>query len=124
MTLVDTSVWIEHLRRGSARLTELLNDERVLCHPFVLGELACGDLRNRAEILALLAELPQVQVAEQHEVLHLLETRRLYGRGLGWVDAHLLASCLLAGCVLWTLDKPLARVAGVLKVSAQPVGGR
>lgn len=124
MTLVDTSVWIEHLRRGSARLTELLNDEQVLCHPFVLGELACGDLRNRAEILALLAELPQVQVAEQHEVLHLLETRRLYGRGLGWVDAHLLASCLLTGCVLWTLDKPLARVAGVLKVSAQPVGGR
>ena len=124
MTLVDTSVWIEHLRRGSARLTELLNDEQVLHHPFVLGELACGDLRNRAEILGLLAELPQLQVAEQHEVLHLLETRRLHGRGLGWVDAHLLASCLLAGCGLWTLDRPLARVAGVLRVLAQPLGGK
>ncbi len=118
MILVDTSVWIEHLRRGNTRLAELLNDEQVTCHAFVTGELACGNLRNRGEVLTLLRELPHVQVAEHHEVLHLLETRRLYGRGLGWVDAHLLASSLLTGCRVWTLDKALAHVAAALKVSA------
>ncbi|MFQ5827619.1 MAG: type II toxin-antitoxin system VapC family toxin [Candidatus Methylomirabilia bacterium] len=118
MTLVDTSVWIEHLRAGSGRLRSLLFDEQVLCHPFVVGELACGDLRNREEVLGLLAALPEARVAEHEEALHLLELERLSSRGLGWIDVHLLASALLTGCSLWTLDGPLRRAAAALKVSA------
>lgn len=117
MILVDTSVWIEHLRKGSARLRSLLYNEQVLCHPFVLGELACGTLRNRQEILSTLRALPEAHVAEQEEVLRFLEARRLYGRGLGWVDAHLLASTLLTGCALWTLDQPLRKAAAALRVA-------
>ena len=116
MILVDTSVWIEHLRTGSERLRSLLYNEQVLCHPFVVGELACGTLHNRPEILSMMRALPQAHVAEQEEVLRFLEARRLYGRGLGWVDAHLLASTLLTGCTLWTLDKPLRRAAAALDV--------
>ena len=116
MILVDTSVWIEHLRKGSERLKSLLYDEQVLCHPFVVGELACGTLHNRQEILSTLRALPEARVAEQEEVLRFLEARRLYGRGLGWVDAHLLASTLLTGCKLWTLDQPLRRAADALHV--------
>jgi len=118
MILVDTSVWIEHLRWGHERLQSLLYDEQVLCHPFIVGELACGTLRNRQEILSLLSALPEPRVAEHEEVLHLVEERRLYGGGLGWVDAHLLALVLLTRCTLWTLDKPLRRAAAALKISA------
>ncbi|MFQ5881693.1 MAG: type II toxin-antitoxin system VapC family toxin [Candidatus Methylomirabilales bacterium] len=118
MILVDTSVWIEHLRTGNRRVRSLLYDEQVLCHPFIVGELACGTLRNREEILTLLTALPEARVAEHQEVLHLLEAERLYGRGLGWVDAHLLASALITGCPLWTLDNPLQRMAAALKISA------
>ncbi|MFQ5902274.1 MAG: type II toxin-antitoxin system VapC family toxin [Candidatus Binatia bacterium] len=117
MILVDTSVWVGHLRAGSERLRSLLSEEQVLCHPFIVGELACGALRNRQEILGLLTALPEARVAEHQEVLHLLEERLLYARGLGWVDAHLLASALLTGCALWTLDKPLRNTAIALKVS-------
>ncbi len=118
MILVDTSVWIEHLRKGSERLRSLLYNEQVLCHPYVVGELACGTLHNRQEILSTLRALPEARVAEQEEVLRFLEARRLYGHGIGWVDAHLLASTLLTGCKLWTLDQPLRRAAAVLHVSA------
>jgi predicted nucleic acid-binding protein len=114
MILVDTSVWIEHLRKRSDHLSTLLREEQVLCHPFILCELACGMLQRRREILDLLAALPGVPVAECAEVLHLLEAERLYGRGLGWVDVNLLASSRLARCTLWTLDKKLRRVAGTL----------
>ena len=116
MILVDTSVWIQHLRKGSDQLRSLLDEEQVFCHPFVVGELACGALRNRQEVLSLLRALPQARVAEHEEVLHLLEGRHLYGRGLGWVDAHLLASALLTGCTLWTFDKPLRRAAAALEI--------
>jgi predicted nucleic acid-binding protein len=116
MILVDTSVWVEHLRNGSQRLKTLLHNEQVLCHRFVLGELACGMLHQREEILGNLRALPEARVAEHEEVLHLLEARRLYGRGLGWVDANLLASALLSGCTLWTLDKTLRRAAAALCV--------
>ena len=116
MILVDTSVWIEHLRKGSERLRSLLYDEQVLCHPFVVGELACETLRNRQEILSTLRALPEAHVAEQEEVLRFLEARRLSGRGLGWVDANLLASTLLTGCTLWTLDQPLRKAAAALHV--------
>jgi predicted nucleic acid-binding protein len=110
--LVDTSVWIEHLRRGSAALVECLEAGNVWTHPFIIGELACGNLRNRDEVLGLLTRLPQAPVAGHTEVLELVEARRLMGRGLGWIDMHLLASSLLAGVPLWTLDKPLAAAAG------------
>ena len=116
MILVDTSVWIEHLRVGSERLKALLLDEQVLCHPFVVGELACGTLQKRGDILSMLKALPQAQLLEHEEVLSFLEARRLYGRGIGWVDAHLLGSTLLMGCSLWTLDKPLRRAAAALNV--------
>ena len=116
MILVDTSVWIEHLRWGNDRLRALLFDEQVLCHPFIVGELACGRLENRSEILSMLTVLPEAQVLEHGEVLSFLEARRLYGRGIGWVDAHLLASTLLTKCTLWTLDKPLRRAAAALNV--------
>jgi predicted nucleic acid-binding protein len=116
MILVDTSVWIKHFRAGNERLKGLLLDGQVLCHPFVVGELACGTLRKRAEILSMLKSLPQAQLLEHEEVLGFLEARRLYGRGMGWVDAHLLASTLLTGCMIWTFDKPLRRAAAVLNV--------
>ena len=116
MILADTSVWVEHLRLGSERLRSLLHNEQVLCHPFVVGELACGTLHNRQEILSTLRALPEARVAEQEEVLRFLEARRLYGRGLGWVDANLLASTLLTGCNLWTLDQPLRKAAAALHV--------
>ena len=116
MILVDTSVWIDHLRVGSERLKALLLDEQVLCHPFVVGELACGTLHRRSEILSMLKALPEAQLLEHEEVLSFLEARRLYGGGIGWVDAHLLASTLLTGCTLWTLDKPLRRAAAALNL--------
>ena len=118
MILVDTSVWVQHLRKGSDRLRSLLDEEQVVCHPFVIGELACGTLRNRQEVLSLLKALPLARVAEHEEVLHLLEGRHLHGRGLGWVDAHLVASALLTGGTLWTFDKPLGRAATALNISA------
>ena len=118
MILVDTSVWIDHFRRDSDRLRDLLHDEQVLTHPFVIGELACGNLRNREEILSLLGALPRAESAEADEVLRLIEVRKLHGKGLGWVDAHLLASTLLSGCTIWTLDKAMGDAAARLKVSA------
>lgn len=119
MVLVDTSVWIDHLTRGNSRLAQLLNDGMVLCHPFVIGELACGRLRNRQEILGLLAALPQVPVADHEEVLRLIDRHSLFGRRLGWVDVHLLGSTLLAAAALWTLDKSLNQAASVLRVAAE-----
>jgi predicted nucleic acid-binding protein len=117
VTLVDTSVWINHLRRGTPGLKVLLEDEQVFIHPFVIGELACGSIRNRAEILGLLERLPQAQVAEHQEVMAFVASRRLYGRGIGWLDAHLLATALLSGATLWTLDRPLARIAASLGIA-------
>ncbi len=118
MILVDTSVWIDHLRKGDRELAGLLNEGVVLCHPFVIGELACGNLKNRREILSLLAALPTAPVATHEEGLHLVADRKLDGKGLGWIDVHLLASALLSKCTLWTKDKALAAVASSLKVNA------
>jgi len=116
--LADTSIWIDHLRKRSGKLAALLDDGRVVCHPFVIGELACGNLRNRTEILSLLTALPSTTLAAHEEVLRLVSDRKLHGKGLGWIDAHLLASTLLTGCTLWTKDKALAAAARVLKVHA------
>ncbi|MES9939597.1 MAG: type II toxin-antitoxin system VapC family toxin [Candidatus Thiodiazotropha sp. 6PLUC1] len=108
MILVDTSVWIDHLRSGDDALMTLLNSARVLMHPFVLGELACGNLRQRVEVLSLLQNLPQAAVAQDGEVLFFIEQHELMGRGIGYVDAHLMAAVVLdRGARLWTRDKRL-----------------
>ena len=111
MTLVDTSVWIAHFRQAGSRLGELLSEGSVVVHPFVLGELACGNWKHRARILGDLETLPAAVSATHEEVLRLVEDRKLWGLGIGWIDAHLLASALLSNCQLWTLDERLERVA-------------
>jgi predicted nucleic acid-binding protein len=116
MILVDTSVWVAHLRGDSAHLRKLLNDGEVLCHPFVVGELACGNIKNRSEILSLLQVLPLAKTANNEEVLRLIETKNLMGIGLGFIDVHLLASALLAKVPLWTLDKQLKAASSKLSV--------
>ncbi len=117
MILVDTSVWVDHLRVGDPELGRLLDRSLVLGHVLVRGELACGNLRRRAEVLALLADLPQAVVAEDGEVMALIDRQRLMGRGIGYVDAHLLTATLLTpGARLWTRDVRLAAVAGQLGV--------
>ncbi len=110
MVLVDTSVWVEHLRSGTIGLATLLNDGRVVCHPFIVGELACGNLSRRGEILALLQDLPRASCAENHEILQFIEDNKLMGKGLGYIDIHLLMSALLTGIPLWTIDKRLQEV--------------
>ncbi|MBI3768557.1 MAG: type II toxin-antitoxin system VapC family toxin [Deltaproteobacteria bacterium] len=117
MTLVDTSVWLDHLRHRNGALVDLLGDDQVACHSFVVGELACGHLRNRREILSLLAALPQADVVEHDEALAFLATHGLPGMGLGWIDVHVLASAVLAGTTLWTLDGSLRRAAQRLRVA-------
>lgn len=114
--LVDTCLWIDHLRRGHSGLAAHLEAGEVETHPFVVGELACGDLRRRDEVLSLLASLPQVAEATHEEVLTMMQTRRLYGCGLGWVDVHLLASALLSHTPLWTTDRRLASKARRLEI--------
>ena len=108
--LVDTSVWIDHLRKRNATLVHHLETMQVSTHPFVIGEVACGSLANRAQFLKLLAAMPQVAPASHDEVLHFIVAHRLMGRGLGWIDMHLLASASLAKLPLWTLDKRLSAV--------------
>ena len=111
MTLVDTSIWANHLRRADPRLVRLLRDAQVVCHPFVVGELACAHLGRRAEVLALLARLPTLLPVSQAEALAFVESNHLAGRGVGWVDVHLLASARLARASVFTADKALARAA-------------
>ncbi len=117
MILVDTSVWANHLRSAEPRLAALLRSRRVLLHPFVLGELACGNLPKRAGTIAFLDELPVAALASEAEVRHLLESRRLWGSGLGWVDLHLLASALIEESKLWTADRPMAAAARHLGIA-------
>jgi predicted nucleic acid-binding protein len=118
MILVDTSVWIDHLRTGDKSLSNLLDAGRVLAHPFVTGELALGNLRQRAIILDALSDLPQAKVATDTEVRHFIDGHALFGRGIGYVDAHLLAAVrLTAGAALWTRDKRLQKVADRLKLA-------
>ena len=118
MILVDTSVWIAHLRREEPRLAKLLAGGQVLIHPFVIGELACGNLRRRDDVLAYLDRLESALPATDSEARKLLETHRLMGQGLGWIDVHLLAACLLSHARLWTLDHHLSQAAGQLRIAA------
>jgi len=118
LILVDTSVWVDHLRRGNARLEALLGDGLVLVHPFVVGELALGRLKRRDEVLGLLGEMPRAEAASQDEALEFVDHHDLVGNGVGWVDVHLLVSAALTGASLWTLDRPLAAAAGRLALLA------
>jgi predicted nucleic acid-binding protein len=115
--LVDTSVWIDHLRSGEPALATALEGGRVMMHPFVLGELACGNLQNRREVLRLLNALPAAPTATDPEALDFIERRALMGRGLGYIDVHLLASTALAADArMWTRDRRLAAVAAELEL--------
>ena len=112
MILVDTSVWVDHLRAGDDELVRLLTGLSVLVHPFVVGELACGNIHNRAEVLKLLSDLPSAISATDSEALFYIEQHQLMGRGIGYIDAHLLAAVSLTPpALLWTRDRPLARIA-------------
>jgi len=117
MILTDTSVWVRHLRQTDPLLVRLLDENLVLIHPFIIGELACGNLKNRQEILGHLETLPMAKMAEHPEVLAMLESQKLTGKGLGWVDVHLLAAASLSGAELWTLDKGLHRATEYLKIN-------
>jgi predicted nucleic acid-binding protein len=107
----DSSVWIDHFRRGNARLSALLEAGQAACHEFILGEIACGSHARRADVLEAMRFLPRVAPASHDEVMVLVNRRRLWGRGLGWIDAHLLAAAAVAGIPLWTLDRRLATAA-------------
>ncbi len=116
MILVDTSVWVDHFRVGDAQLVDLLERAKVVMHPFVVGEVACGSLRDRASVLELLQDLPAASVAESEELLGFIDRHGLHGKGIGYVDVHLLASVALTeGAKLWTRDKRL-------RVAAQALG--
>ena len=121
MILVDTSVWVSHLRYGNSHLKQLLNNGDVMCHPFVIGELACGNLKNRDEILSLLYSLPTARSAEQSEVLGFINAHRLMGRGLGWIDIHLLISALLSDVLFWTQDNKLRLASSEFNIGHCPV---
>jgi predicted nucleic acid-binding protein len=117
MTLVDTSVWIDHLRQGDDELVAALLVGQVLIHPWVVGELAYGNLHDRKQVLDLLQSLPLSPVADENEVLFFIDQHALIGRGIGYVDVHLLASARLAKARLWTRDKRLATVANELGIA-------
>lgn len=117
MVLVDTSVWVEFLRKGNDLLLDLLVEQRVAVHPLIIGELSVGNVAGRDEFLKLLGNLPQVVEASHEEVYQLIENHRLWGKGVGFFDLHILSSSLLCDMPLWTLDKRLAEIAGSLKLS-------
>lgn len=118
--LIDTSVWIAHLREDEPTLRRLLQNGLVMMHPFVMGEIACGNLRPRSAILKDLATLDPAPRAQDAEVMRLLENRTLWGKGLGWIDVHLLASTLISDARLWTLDRALHTAANRLGVNWMP----
>lgn len=114
--LVDTSIWVDHLRKTNPILKELLENNYVVIHPFIVGELACGSFGNRDEIIDLLQLLPKCKEADFVEVLNLVSSKKLYGKGIGFVDINLAASSLLTPCLLWTADKRLDKIAIELKI--------
>ncbi|MDP2751213.1 MAG: type II toxin-antitoxin system VapC family toxin [Rhodocyclaceae bacterium] len=120
MILADTSIWIDHLRNANGPLTLLLHNDMICCHPWVVGELACGHLKQRENILDLLRALPTLMPATENEVLHFIELRRLMGRGIGYIDAHLLAACTLHTAKIWTDDKRLMAVSAEVGLAYRP----
>lgn len=120
MIVVDTSVWIEHFRRGCRVLMHLLAHDRVMMHPYIVGELACGHLRKRADTISLLQTLPHAKTASDADTLYFLERQKLYGKGLGYIDLHLLAAVVITGSQLWSMDKALQRQADALHIAFVP----
>ncbi len=117
MILVDTAVWIDHLHKAIPWLTALLGRSEALSHPFVVGELACGQIQKRTAFLANVSEMPKALVASDDEVLELIESHRLMGKGLSYIDVHLLASALISNAAFWTTDKRLAMIAFQLRLA-------
>ena len=117
MVIVDTSIWATHLRQGSRQLEKLLMNAEVMCHPFIIGELACGHLNNRNEIISLFQSLPMAPTIEFDEFLYFIDRNHLTGKGVGFVDVHLLASAQLRGVPLWTADKRLKSAADLLQLT-------
>jgi predicted nucleic acid-binding protein len=117
MVLVDTAVWIDYFHRGDRQMQSMLAEDRVLAHPMVTGELACGNLTPREETLTRLHRLPVAVRARDEDVLALIEANRLYGRGVGYTDMHLVASAILSDCRLWTRDRRLMRIAESLELA-------
>ena len=111
MVLVDTSVWINHLHTGNPKLKILLLETAVFSHPFIIGELACGNIKNRKEVFSLLGTLPTSLEVTSKEFHYFVEHNKLMGKGIGFVDIHLLASARLSRILLWTEDKNLKKVA-------------
>jgi predicted nucleic acid-binding protein len=116
MILVDTSIWIDHFNKADKELANLLQSGRVCIHPFIIGELACGNISNRTEILNLLNALPRLEPVFENEIYTLIENKKLYGIGLGFIDVHLLASALIDNVKLWTRDKTLKQSAIKLNI--------
>ncbi len=121
MILVDTSVWVDHLRSCDDVLAGLLDAGMVLTHPFVIGEIALGNMREREIVLTAMSDLPGATIATEAEVLHFIHRHRLYGRGIGYVDAHLLAAAAMTPGSLWTNDKRLNAIAGQLELAIAPM---
>ena len=117
MILADTSVWIKHFREGQTHLISLLEQGFIACHPFIIGELACGSLKNRSEIINLLEALPKVKVLEHSEAMEFIESQELMSLGIGYIDTHLLGSSLISDCPLWTFDKALKKTARFLNTA-------
>jgi hypothetical protein len=118
--LVDTSVWVDHLREGDHILTELLEQGAVVCHPFIIGELACGAIKNRKEILGLLNDLPSTAILDHADAMGFIEWRQLMNKGIGYIDVHLLGSALASEVSLWTFDKALQKMADCLSIRYEP----
>ena len=121
MVLVDTSVWVRHLREGDPDLEQLLNSGEVMCHPYIVGELACGNLNNRHEVLLLLQLLPPATLANHEEILQFIEENQLMGKGLGYIDVHLSASAVLTGVQMWSYDRRLNEANKRLGIKYKPV---
>jgi len=124
MVLVDTSVWVRHFREGDPDLKRLLNDGQVMCHPYIVGELACGNMKNRREVLSLIQLLPLATLAQHEEVLCFIESNHLMGKGLGYIDVHLSASALLTGVPVWSHNKRLNGANEMLGIRYDPVLSR
>ena len=116
LILVDTSVWIKHLREGDKDLAELLEQGLVVCHPFIIGEIACGGIKNRLEIINLLSYLPSTEVLDHNDIMNFIENRNIMNKGVGYIDIHLLGSALVSDTPLWTFDKALRKIALQLSI--------
>ena len=114
--LVDTSVWIKHLREGDQDLTQLLEQGLVACHPFIIGEIACGGIKNRYEIIDLLNDLPSTDILDHSDIMEFIENRKIMNKGIGYIDVHLLGSALVSETPLWTYDKALKKIAIQLSI--------